>query len=78
MSEKNNKIENKIIKGEDLSEIKKENNNNINLDFYNDIIENQIQKRSFLTNIPSLYNNNNMYNNNIKNINFIEKILMIN
>ena len=75
MSEKNNKIENKIIKGEDISEIKKENNNNINLDFYNDIIENQIQKRSFLTNIPSLYNNNNMYNNNIKNINCVEKNL---
>ena len=75
MSEKNNKSENKIIKGEDISEIKKENNNNINLDFYNDIIENQIQKRSFLTNIPSLYNNNNMYNNNIKNINCVEKNL---
>ena len=42
MSEKNNKSENKIIKGEDISEIKKENNNSINLDFYNDITENQI------------------------------------
>ena len=53
MKDFNNNNEDKMIKIQEISETKKMNINDDNSDIYDNILENQIQKRAFLTNIPS-------------------------
>ena len=55
MKESDNNNEDKKMKMVEISETKKLNNNinDDNSDIYDNILENQIQKRAFLTNIPS-------------------------
>ena len=53
MKDFNNNNEDKMIKIQEISETKKININDDNSDIYDNILENQIQKRAFLTNIPS-------------------------
>ena len=53
MTEINNDIKNNTTKNIEINEIKEKKINVENSDIYNNILENQIQKLGFLTNIPS-------------------------
>ena len=64
MKESDNNNEDKMMKMLEVSETKKLNNNinDDNSDIYDNILENQIQKRAFLTNIPSNIENKQKLN----------------
>ena len=64
MKESDNNNEDKKLKMVEISETKKLNNNinDDNSDIYDNILENQIQKRAFLTNIPSNIENRQKLN----------------
>ena len=56
MTDLNNSDQARITKIEEVNETTKKNNNNEKGDIYDNILDNQIQKRAFLTNVPSNIN----------------------